>query len=133
MVAEGAVIRFPAAVGVERHAAHDPLELNLRYRTARQPHGCRALGLSGWAPATPDPRVSLPAQASDEPASSTGGTWGGTPAPSNTISPSRASTMIVWPARNSFHRSFSDSGSSTSRWIVPRTGRAPTDGAKHSP
>ena len=42
-----------------------------------------------------EPTFCVPAQPSDEPASSTGGTSGGTPAPSKTISPSRASTMTV--------------------------------------
>src|SRR5262249_54004764 len=38
---------------------------------------------------------------------------------------SSASTTIVSPARNSFHRRRSDSGSSTLRWMARRSGRAP--------
>ena len=37
--------------------------------------------------------------------------------------------MMVVPALNSFHRSFSDSGSSTMRWMVRRSGRAPSEGS----
>src|SRR5207245_531077 len=65
---------------------------------------------------------------SGELASSTGGTSGGTivgPC-SKTISSPAASTNTVSPARNSLWRIFSDKGSSTSRWIVRRSGRAPS-------
>ena len=66
-----------------------------------------------------------------EPASSTGGggSTGGGSTPStlrNTISSPSASTTIVSPAWNSFQRIFSDSGSSTRRWIARRSGRAPS-------
>ena len=40
-----------------------------------------------------------------------------------------ASTTIVSPAWNSFHRIFSESGSSTMRWIARRSGRAPSAGS----
>ena len=59
-----------------------------------------------------------------EPASSTGG--GSIPSMARkTISSSSASTTIVSPAWNSFHRIFSESGSSIMRWIARRSGRAP--------
>ena len=62
------------------------------------------------------------------PASSTGG--GSTPSiERNTISSSSASITIVSPARNSFQRIFSESGSSTMRWIARRNGRAPSAGS----
>jgi hypothetical protein len=76
-----------------------------RCRKARQPRGCRALGLT--ARKRPCGRglgeVSSP-EGSDYdsvPASSTGGVSGGVGAASNTTSSSRASTMMVCPAENS--------------------------------
>jgi DNA-directed RNA polymerase specialized sigma24 family protein len=79
----------------------DPFEeiLGPRRREARFPKG-PGFGLSA---ASQDAARDAVSTYSVEPASSTGGVSGGTtPAPcSNTTSPSRTSTMIVSPARNS--------------------------------
>ena len=62
------------------------------------------------------------------PASSTGG--GCRPSTVRKTSSSLStSTMIVSPARNSFHRMRSDSGSSTNCWMARRSGRAPSVGS----
>ncbi len=123
------VDRAPATAS--RTPAH-PLRDLLATRRADEdgPYLAHAGNLGG--PADTPVRVDADgagAQPSEEPASSTGGMSGGRLAFSKTISPSRASTMIVCPARNSFHRSFSDRGSSTMRWIVRRNGRAPSAGS----
>ena len=47
----------------------------------------------------------------------------------HTTSSFSASTMIVTPARNSFQRMRSESGSSTMRWMARRRGRAPNVGS----
>ena len=40
-----------------------------------------------------------------------------------------ASTTTIWPGRSSPNRIFSDRLSSISRWIVRRSGRAPSTGS----
>src|SRR6266540_3764147 len=74
------------------------------------------------------PYASDRSYASEDPASSTAGVSGESGA-SNVISPSWTSTITVCPARNSRYSNFSDSGSSTIRWIVRRSGRAPSAGS----